>query len=149
MRKEVLDFIHTQRIAVLAVEMLDGAPHAATVHFASNKDASVFYFETYRPYRKAEALFGRAKSRASLVVGFSEADMRTLQIDGEIRLLETELEKKQFEEFFLEKFPNMKVKMPRPDFIPFLLVPTWWRYTDWTGSNGKIVYNSETENTPT
>jgi uncharacterized protein YhbP (UPF0306 family) len=142
MRKEVLDFIATQRLGVLAVEMLDGAPHAATVHVACNKNASVFYFETYRSYRKAEPLFGRDVSRASLVIGFDESNMKTLQIDGEMRLLATELEKKEFEEFYLSKFPNKKLKVPNPDFIPFLFIPKWWRFTDWTQPEGKIVYNS-------
>lgn len=142
MRKEVLDFLATQRIGVLAVEMMDGSPHGATIHAANNADGSAFYFETSRSYRKAEALYGRPASRASLVLGFNEADMKTLQIDGQVRLLETELEKKQFEEFYFAKFPNMKTKFSNPEFVPFLFVPTWWRYTDWTAPGGKIVYNS-------
>ncbi|MEI8130645.1 MAG: pyridoxamine 5'-phosphate oxidase family protein [bacterium] len=142
MRKEVLDYIETQRVGVLAVEMMDGSPHASTVHVAKNSNASVFYIETFRSYRKAEALFGRRTSRASMVIGFDELDMKTLQIDGEVRLLETELEKIEFEKYYFTKFPNKKTSTPNPDFVPFVFIPLWWRYTDWTDPSGKIVYNT-------
>ncbi len=89
MQKEIIDYINTQRVGVLAIEMLDGAPHGATVHFAFDEKNQVFYFETYREYRKTEALFGRETSRASLVIGTSEDTKITLQfilINSRIKL---------------------------------------------------------------
>ena len=79
MRKAILDFLKTERTGVLAVEMLDGSPHGATVHFANCEGPFVFYFETNRDYRKSEALLGRPKSRASFVIGIDENIMKTLQ----------------------------------------------------------------------
>nr|MBP7804743.1 hypothetical protein [Candidatus Paceibacterota bacterium] len=77
MNQAILDYLNAQRVAVLAIEMMDGSPHGATVHFAYNENPFVFYFETNRNYKKSEPLFGREKSRASLVIGTSETDMKT------------------------------------------------------------------------
>jgi general stress protein 26 len=142
MRKEILDYLRTQRVGVLAVEMMDGSPHAATVHFSHTEDPFVFYFETYREYRKAEALFGKKQSRASFVVGANESDMKTLQLDGIVQLLTSE-EIKNFGSLYLEKFPNKKEKSHDPKFIFFKFTPYWWRFTDWTTPQGKVILTSE------
>ena len=89
MNKEALEFLKKERVGVLSVEMMDGSPHGATVHYAHTEDPLIFYFETYREYRKAEPLFGREKTRASFVVGSDESNMKTLQLDGEVCLLYT------------------------------------------------------------
>lgn len=142
MNQRIIDFIQSQRICVLAVEMLDGSPHSATVHFAYDVEAGKFYFETYRDYRKCEALFGRGVTRASVVVGFDESNMKTLQMDGTVSLL-SENEKGRFDEVYLGKFQNKKEKSQDPKFVFFTFTPMWWRFTDWTGPNGKEIFTSE------
>jgi general stress protein 26 len=142
MQKEILDYIDTQRVGVLAVEMLDGSPHGATVHFAHSDNPLVFYFETYRDYRKAEALYGKEKTRASLVIGSSESDMKTLQLDGVAELIKPE-EKEIFDSVYLGKFPEKKKKSQDPKFVFFKFTPTWWRFTDWTTPEGETIYTSD------
>lgn len=142
MKQEIIDFIDSQRICVLAVEMLNGSPHAATVHFAYQDNPSRFLFETYRDYRKAEPLFGRELTRASMVIGFDESNMKTLQLDGEVRLITSD-EKEIFDEVYLGKFPNKKQKSIDPKFVSFVFLPQWWRYTDWTKPEGKIIIISD------
>lgn len=141
MNQSILDYIKTQRVGVLAVEMFDGSPHAATVHFAHTEDPLVFYFETYREYRKAESLFGRDKTRASFVIGSDESNMKTLQLDGIIELLKPTEE--VGESIYLGKFPEKKEKAKDPKFVFFKLTPTWWRFTDWTNPEGKTILLSE------
>ena len=128
--QEILDYIKTQRICVLSVETLDGSPHAATVHFAHAEDPLAFFFETDRGYRKSEPLFG-----------CDESNMRTLQLDGIVRLLKDE-EKKLFEDVYLGKFPSKNKKALDPSAVFFVFIPTWWRFTDWTGPNGKTITTS-------
>jgi uncharacterized protein YhbP (UPF0306 family) len=142
MTQEILDYIKSQRVGVLAVEMLDGSPHAATVHFANTENPLRFFFETDRQYRKSEPLFGREASRASLVIGFDETKMKTLQIDGTVRLLKDE-EKPTFDEVYMGKFPEKEAMAARHDLVYFVLIPSWWRFTDWTKSEGKIILSSE------
>ena len=141
MKKEIIDFINSQRVCVLALEMMDGLPHAATVHFAFDENSLTFFFETYRDYRKCDALFGREVSRASVVVGVDEDVMKTLQLDGEARLLK-DGEKEIFDKVYFRKFPEKKEKSKDPKFVLFSFIPKWWRYTDFKGPNGKTIITS-------
>lgn len=141
MNQEILDYIKNRRVAVLAVEMMDSSPHAATVNYANTENPLTFLFETDRGYRKSEALFGRKASRASLVIGFDESEMKTLQIDGEVKLVE-ESEEGVFLETYHKKFPEKVAMAAGHDLIFFTLTPTWWRYTDWTKPKGKTILSS-------
>lgn len=142
MRKDIFDFLNSERVAVLAVEMLDGSPHAATVHFAFTESPFVFFFETNQDYRKAEPLLDKSSTRASLVIGMKEDNLKTLQLDGTVRLLEQN-EKQIFQDIYLRKFIEKTEKSKSNKFIPFTFVPTWWRWTDWTKPEGKIILTSK------
>lgn len=138
MQPEILEYIKTQRICVLAVEMLDGAPHAATVHFSHTDNPLTLYFETSRTTRKCEPLFGREKSRATVVIGSNEALMKTLQMDGTVSLIQSEADRK----LYLEKFPEKLQKTSDPTTAFFSFTPSWWRFTDWTAPEGKKILTS-------
>lgn len=145
MPQEVLDYIASQRVCVLAVEMPDGSPHGATVHFAHSENPLVFWFETYKDYRKVEALLHRTESRATVVIGFDEAHSKTLQMDGLVRLVQAGAEYEQFSTVYLSKFANKIEKSKDPKFTPFLFTPTWWRFTDWTRPEGKFIVSSDSK----
>lgn len=137
-----LGYLATQRVGVLAVEMNDGSPHAATVHFAHASEPFSLYFETYREYRKAEPILSKESVRASFVIGTSESDMKTLQMDGLVELITPE-EKSHYDEVYLGKFPEKDDKSKDDKFVNFKFTPTWWRYTDWKTPEGKLVLISE------
>ena len=139
---EIVEYLKEERIGVLAVEMLDGSPHAATVHYSYEENENIFYFETYKEYRKTEPILKGGKVRASFVVGVNEGKMKTLQIDGYVKILEGE-EFKIFEENYFAKFQNKLEKYKAGGFVCFSFVPSWWRFTDWTGPEGKKILNSE------
>lgn len=122
--------------------MLDGSPHAATVHFAHVDNPLVFYFETHKDYRKAQPLFGKLQTRASLVIGSTESNMQTLQLDGAVRLISDE-ELETYNTVYLGKFPEKLAKSKDAGFVRFLFIPTWWRFTDWTTPQGKMILTSE------
>ena len=143
MPPEVINFINNEKLSVLAVEMMDGSPHASSVHMAFHELPPTFLFETYRPYKKCEALFGRETSRASLVIGFNESNRKTLQVDGFVKLLKTDEEMLMFNKFYFKKFPKKKEKSNDPKFVFFSLTPTWWRYTNWDAPTGKIILSSD------
>lgn len=142
MVQEALDYLKTQRVGILAVEMLDGSPHAATVHYVHTEDPLVFYFETCRDYRKAQPILAKESVRASFVIGNDEANPKTLQLDGVIELLKPK-EKEIFDTIYLGKFPEKIEKSKNPDYIFFKFTPTWWRFTDWTLPEGKKIWNSD------
>lgn len=140
MNQQILHYIKSQRVGVLAVEMPDGSPHAATLHFAHSEDPFVFYFETDPKTKKAEALLGKVAVRASFVIGSNEGDMKTLQMDGEVRVIPPE-ENNHFEEIYFGRFPQKKGK--HADQVSFTFTPTWWRFTDWGTPEGKRIWVSE------
>lgn len=141
MDQKILEYIKTQRLCVMAVEMLDGSPHAATLHFAHTENPLMFFFETNRDYRKCAPLFGRATTRASVVIGFDESNVKTLQMDGVVRLLHDN-EQTVFDAIYFPKFPDKKKKVDSK-FVPFAFIPTWWRFTDWTRPDGKVIFSSD------
>jgi uncharacterized protein YhbP (UPF0306 family) len=142
MNQNIIEFIKSRRICVCAIEMLDSSLHAATLHFAATADGSMFFFSTSPESRKGQALSGREVSKASVVVGFEESNMKTLQMDGEARLMEND-EAALFKETYFGKFPE-KAKM-FPDNIFVVFIPKWWRFTDWTGPEGKTIWLSTDE----
>jgi uncharacterized protein YhbP (UPF0306 family) len=141
MNEEILNYIERHRISVLAIEMLDGSPHAATIHYAHTENPLTFLIETDRNYRKAEPLLARKTSRATMVIGFDEKEPITFQMDGEVRLIE-ESEKEQYQKVYLGKFPEKIKKIEDPNKILFVFNPTWWRYTDFTAPGGKLILTS-------
>ncbi len=142
MEKHILEYLTGQRIGVLAVSMLDTSLHGATVHFAYNEASGNFLFRTHRSYRKCEPLFGRPLSQASFVIGVSEEDMKSFQADGEVRLLNP-VEREQFDAVYLGKFPEKNSGAPDPEAVAFTFIPKWWRFTDWTTSEGKKTWTSD------
>jgi hypothetical protein len=140
MHPEALEFLAKNRICVIAIEMPDGSPHAATVHYA-NTDEPVLLFETDRKYRKAEALFERPMSRASISIGFEEGpNSKTLQMDGEASLIERT--DPLVQSVYLVKFAEKAKKAAGPDAIFFKFKPTWWRFTDWSKPRGQTILSS-------
>jgi general stress protein 26 len=146
MDQKILDYIKSQKVGVLAVEMMDGSPHAATVHFANTENPLILLFETYRESRKAEPLFAKKLTRASVVIGSNESDMKTLQLDGEVRLLDEQEKIDLFQKIYLDKFSEKIEKSLEPKVVPFMFIPKWWRYTDWTKPEGKLILSSEDKN---
>jgi uncharacterized protein YhbP (UPF0306 family) len=142
MPPDILNYLRSQDLCVFAIEMMDGSPHAATVHFANSEYPFLFFFETDQTYRKSEALFGRPISRASIVIGVDGVNKRTLQIDGEARLLKDE-EKESFKKVYYGKFPKKAEKPASPDPVFFMFTPTWWRFTDYMDPAGKRILASD------
>jgi uncharacterized protein YhbP (UPF0306 family) len=144
MKPQVLDYLKTQRVGVIAMEMPDGAPHAATVHFFHTEVPLVFYYETLSDTFKAKALNNKSKVRSSFVVGTVEGEMKTLQLDGEAELLSgTGLA--NFKKLYFAKFPEKADKADDHKVIYFKFTPSWWRFTDWTTANGKVILLSDQE----
>lgn len=138
MPPEVLDYIKNQRVGVLAVEMMDGSPHAATVHFAYTEQPFVLYFKSENKTKKAQPLNSKQKVRASYVIGVSEAEMKTLQMDGFLERVSPE-EKPVYDTVFYGRFSEKTKKDADPTAAYLKFTPTWWRFTDWTLPQGKTI----------
>lgn len=137
--KEVLKYLSTQRVGVLAVEMPDGSPHAATVHFAHAAGPLEFIFLTERGYRKFEPLLQKKEARASLVIGTQEGEMKTLQMDG----IFAETNDADQIKIYRDKFSEKDLVNLDANDVFIVFKPTWWRFTDWALPEGKTIFNSD------
>lgn len=139
MPKEILDYIQTQKICVLAVEMPDGSPHAATLHFAYSDKTGEFCFMTDKESRKYESLLSKNATRASVVVGFDEANKKTFQLDGELRYVASESDQIFYKETYAGKFSKKAEACDDEENGRLIFKPTWWRFTDSTTPEGKKI----------
>lgn len=130
MDQRIIDFLNSERVAVLAVVLADGIPHTSAMHFIYHDGA--LYFSTQPTSRKAKDLRGITK--ASVTVGFSEKDWITVQLDGTV-------EKAEFaEKFHVAKYPEDAEHIGgKAIFIKF--TPTWYRYSDF---NNDLFLSSNT-----
>lgn len=140
MKQEINDFLKSQSIAVITVMMPDGSPHSASIHYAHNDDLW-FFFGTAQATLKSDALHAAEAVKASLVIGFDQATMRTLQLHGEARLLNPN-ENDLFTQVYSIKFPHVPVNNMDPKNVYFVFTPTWWRYSDFKHPDGKLVLSS-------
>lgn len=138
MKTKILTYLQSQRVGVLAVETADGSPHAATVHFAHQETPLLLYFETSTTSKKGEAILHQGSTRASFVIGSDENNMKTLQLDGEVRVI-TDQEKDNFDKIYFGKFPHKAEKAYDAEQLCLVFKPTWWRFTDWTTPKGKEI----------
>lgn len=139
MQKQILDYIKSQRIAVLGMQKLDGGPHSATIHFGHIEDPLRFIILTSKASKKCEALVANGKCKASLVLGTSEEDMKTMQLEGDVEFTEDAT----ILDAYFAKFPEKWDKYSPGGHDAFLLfTPTWWRYSDYK-ADGQKIFSSE------
>lgn len=138
MNEQILDYVNSQSIAVLAVQMPDNAPHAATMHFGFLENPNRFIVVTNKDSKKCIPLLQGETANASFVIGQSEADMKSLQMDG---VVEMATDESVSEEFFA-KFPDKKGRYNSETDAILVFTPTWWRYSDYKNSNDKLIIES-------
>lgn len=138
MNQEIINYINSQHIGILAVEMLDGAPHAATIHFAFSDQTGEVYIMTERKYRKCEPIIQNGQARASFVTGTSEEEMKTVQMDGVVKFAD-----KENYQLYFDKFPEKEKWFKEPEVVILAFTPTWWRFTDMKAEGGKKIISSE------
>jgi len=138
MKEEMQSFLSDQRIAVLSVEMLDGSPHAAAVHFAHITDPLTFIFLTGKTTRKASPFLEKNSTRASVVIGSNEDEMKTVQLDGTLEAASLD----EVSEPYFAKFPEKTAKYNESSiFLKF--TPTVWRYSDLKREGGAAILKSD------
>lgn len=135
----VIDFINTNRIAVLAVLDKNGKPHAATVHFSAQPDSLEIYVATNRNSKKCEVMLAHDHVDASVTIGFSEESCVTLQLDGTAQIITDETEKSDFIKLHYSKFPEHSKRADAPETAFIKFTPTWWRFSDYNQKPPHII----------
>lgn len=124
MDQKALDLLKNSRTCVLSVCLPDGSCHGATMHFSVQENPLVVYIQTENTSMKCQKL----PTKASVVVGFSEETMQTLQMDGEIQRA-SDLE--EIYKIHYAKNPTAEKYKNDPGTVFLAFTPTWWRYSDY------------------
>ncbi len=139
MNENLITFLKKEPVGVLTVKMPDGTLNGATLHYGFDEKNFSFVFMTSPTYKKAIPLQTQEETEAALVIGFSEDEMKTVQLSGVARLGITDEAKENYQ----DKFPEKDLKYTKDIFFTF--VPKVWRYTDWNMPAGKTVLNDQGE----
>lgn len=140
MDAKVIEFLEKERVSVLTTLLEDGSPHSAAMVFVFNKDANEVYFLTDKASKKCALLRNGTFVRASVVLGFSEQDMVTLQMDGEVKVVAADAVENA-RALYLAKYPDHKrYDNEASEYLVFK--PSWWRYTDFKPVPNYIIASS-------
>ncbi len=137
--QKVLDFVDKHRISVLTTLLSDGSPHSASLHYSADLELLEFYFITEKTTRKLQALSEKKQDKASLVIGFSEEEFVTLQVEGVIQILEEQASSQRAWNSFIEKYPQTAARQTDPTFVILSFQPTWWRFSEFRPKPPRII----------
>ena len=124
MDQRALDLLKNERVCALSVCLPDGGCHNAAMHFSIQENPLIVYIQTENTSIKCKKL----PTKASVVVGFSEETMQTLQMDGEIQQI-SDLE--DVYKIHYAKNPTAEQYKNDPSTVFLIFTPTWWRYSDY------------------
>jgi general stress protein 26 len=141
MEQKILDFVTKEKIACFSVLLTDKSPHSATLHFSHANDPFTLYFSTENTSRKCQALLTGETSKASVVIGFSEQEWITFQMDGEAKLV-TESELPNVQKIHYAKHPGSEKFKDDPATVFIAFTPSWYRYTDYNTEPVTYITNS-------
>ena len=139
MDSKILDFITSHRVCSLTTLLKDGSPHAGALHYSHKSKPLEFYFSTENTSHKTQALLDGKFTKASVVIGFSEQEWITLQMDGEIKVIVDNDELQSIHAIHYAKIPDAKQYKDYPATLFLKFIPTWYRYTDYNTKPPLII----------
>ncbi len=131
MDEKVLDFLGKHRVCSLTTLLKDGSPHAAAMHYSHSVSPFEIYIQTENTSRKCQALLKGKSVGASVVIGFSEEEFKTLQMDGEVKAVKDKKELAKIHKIHYAKHPEAKKWKDDPATLFLTFTPKWWRYTEY------------------
>jgi uncharacterized protein YhbP (UPF0306 family) len=138
MNQVILDFINKERLCGLAINV-DSKPHNATMHYSFNPEKNEFYFSTDKGSRKCKDLLENKTQNAAMTIGFSEQEWITVQLEGNIHMVNDPEELKLAKSFHYAKHPNSQKFENDPSCVFLVFKPNWIRYTDFNTMPETVV----------
>lgn len=143
MDSKVSDLLDKHRVCSLTVMLPDGSPHAAALHYSHRNTPVTLFFSTENTSKKTQGLLKGEKQKASVVVGFSEEEWITLQMDGEVKAVLDDKELEEVKNVHYAKHPDSKQYENNPATIFLSFVPSWWRFSDYNTDPPTILASEE------
>jgi len=132
-RTEVLLFMRSHLLAVVATASAEGAPQAAVVGFATTEQFELV-FDTLSTTRKVSNL--RRSPKVAAVIGWDAE--QTVQYEG-MADEPTGLELERLKRVYFAQFPDGPSRQAWPDITYVRVRPTWIRYSDFRDNQTYIV----------
>lgn len=139
MEQAMVDFLTKNRVCALTTLLPDGSPHAAALHYSFKQTPFELYFSTENTSKKCEGLLNGETVKASAVVGISEEEWITLQMDGTATLIKSTDDLAAIQTMHYAKHPNSEKFKDDPATVFLKFTPVWWRYTDYTSKPPTIL----------
>ncbi|MEK7526669.1 MAG: pyridoxamine 5'-phosphate oxidase family protein [Patescibacteria group bacterium] len=139
MEQKILDFLNKERVCSLTTLLLDGSPHAAAMHFSHLGQPLEIYFSTENTSRKCQGLLSGQEVKASVVLGFTEEEFKTMQLEGVIKIVSDKADLEKIKPDYYLKNPHSKKYENEPETVFLKFTPTWWRYSDYKTSPMTII----------
>lgn len=131
MDNRILDFLTKHRICSLTTILPSGTPHAAALHFSHSENPFMLYFSTQNSSRKCQGLLNGETVQGAVVVGLSEEEWITVQMEGNVKAISDKTELGKIHQIHYSKHPHSEKYKNDPETLFLAFVPTWWRYTDY------------------
>ncbi|MBS3758979.1 MAG: pyridoxamine 5'-phosphate oxidase family protein [Desulfobacterales bacterium] len=113
MREDIKELIRKRRHCVLATA-LNNEPYCSLMAYTTNADCTHIFMVTYRSTRKFKNLTDNP--RVSLLIDSrNSAEARALTVQGEVKEIRADAEKKKIREFLLNIHPHMQNFLDHPD----------------------------------
>ena len=139
MDPRLLNYLSNNWVCTLSVITPDGFPHSSTMHYAHIDEPLTLYFSSDRSSRKCLSLLNGDLVKASVVIGFSDEEGKTLQMDGEVKLLREESVIAKAKETLFTKHPESNEFESDPNTVYLEFSPKWFRYTDYNTDNPTFI----------
>lgn len=143
MEQKILDYLTKERVACLATTLKDGSPHAAALHYSHSSEPLELYFSTENTSKKCQGILSGETTKASVVVGFSEQEFKTLQLDGQVSVVTDSAELVKIHGVHYAKFPESAKYKDLPESVVLKFIPSWWRYSDYKTKPLTVISSEE------
>lgn len=125
---QVLRFLKKERVCVLGTISKDGVPETAVLHFSHQENPLVFFFQTTSESRKYQNALKNIK--ASCVVGWSEEEFITVQMNGVVKPIKLGSELESWKKIHYDKHPEAKQYEHDDNTVFLTFTPHWLKYSD-------------------
>lgn len=142
MDDRISHYLTSQKVCSLSNLLPDGSVHGAALHFSHSEEPLQLYFSVENSSRKCAGLLNGESVQAAVVVGFSEEEWLSLQLDGELQAVSDSEQLAKIQEIHYSKHPNSAKYKDEPETLFLLFTPKWWRYTDFK-SDPWFILSSE------
>lgn len=142
MDQKILDFLTKHHVCSFTTLLPNGFPHSAALHYSHTDNPLVLYFSTENTSRKCQGLLDGQTVKGSFVVGFSEEEWITIQMEGDVTAVLDKTELERIQKIHYAKHPNSEKYKDEPETIFLAFTPSWWRYTDYN-TNPLTILSSE------